>query len=217
MRYSVSKLNTYINCPKLFKFCIIDRRTTIKNSRMARGSYIHGLLEKYPDIDSVDKGELSEAEAFAALLDFKNMIKNTNLLEFLKIAIAREQVILFDKEFNITDNQEIAKFKGVIDLIGKVKDRYLNLDWKTGKSKVDRFQLEMYAAWSIKKFNLDSISSSYFYVDLNKKENFVVNKSEVELVIEKAKRIIKEIESDEKFLPKRNPNCKYCDFFNECI
>ena len=217
MRYSVSKLNTYLCCPKLFKFCIIDNRTTIKNSRMARGSYIHALLEKYPNIDSVDKGELSEAEAFTALQDFKNMIKNTNILEFLKIGISREQIILFDEEFNITENQDIAKFKGVIDLVGKVKDKYLNLDWKTGKSKVDRFQLEMYAAWTIKKYNLDSISASYFYVDLNKKENFIVNKSEVEPVIEKAKNIIKEIESDVKFLPKRNNNCKYCNFFNECI
>lgn len=215
-RYSVSKLNTYNQCPALYKRCVIDGITTPRNIKAARGSFIHKLLEHYPDIDNIVEDGLSESDMIAARKDFERIINTTNALTLINNSVAKETVILFDENFNVVEEEDSANFKGIIDLIVEKDGKYANVDWKTGKSEVNKLQLETYAVWTIKKFNLDEVASSYFYVDLNNKKNFVVKREEVPSIIKKLKDNISIIESDVNFMPKFNQNCRYCIFFNEC-
>ncbi|MFO7779087.1 MAG: PD-(D/E)XK nuclease family protein [Nitriliruptoraceae bacterium] len=67
LRLSFSRIDTYTNCPRSFRYRYLDRLPTLPSPHLSFGTSIHGALEAYHARTLL--GPLSEQELLAALYD----------------------------------------------------------------------------------------------------------------------------------------------------
>lgn len=232
-KVSPSKLKSYDECKKKYKFRYVDhlRKTYNNNSNtdaLHFGSYVHRILELGVEAKSVEELEkiAKEERANYTFPDsfekrVPDMLKNfLQLNEKLTEHISAEQVF----EIPITDDYAI---NGIIDRVVKGETgKYLVIDYKTSKrasTKRELFtdaQMIMYAYAISKMYNVSvsDVTCCHYYPHMDKLVSVRFTPSHVAVFLRKLTSKIWEIRKKKKseFPPQLNQFCNWCNFKNLC-
>ena len=138
MRLSKSKINTYIKCPREFKYRYIDEIEVPPNEYMALGSDVHLIAEKYAEIYGDNPQE--DPRYFLDLIseqlniDVDDIdVHLDSLSDFFKLALIEKDFKVFSQEEYLTN--ETHNFTGITDLIlENSAGELIVIDYKTGSS-----------------------------------------------------------------------------------
>ncbi|MBQ6100150.1 MAG: PD-(D/E)XK nuclease family protein [Methanobrevibacter sp.] len=148
MRLSKSKVNTYLKCPKEFKFQYIDEIPSKPNKYMSLGSDVHLIAEKFTDkfednLDGIDiQNELIE---IARDLDIGYGLDEhiDNLAKFFNEVFVENNYKFHSNEEYLIDKKH--RFSGICDIILEDENGHLVvIDYKTSNSSsFSKYRLEL--------------------------------------------------------------------------
>lgn len=148
MKLSKSKVNTYLKCPREFKFQYIDEIEVKPNKYMALGSDVHLIAEKFTDKfeDNLDDVDIqNELIKVANDLDIGYGLDDhiDNLGLFFKEVFVENDYKLFSNEEYLLDKKN--RFSGICDIILEDEDGKLTvIDYKTSNSNsFSKYRLEL--------------------------------------------------------------------------
>ena len=148
MKLSKSKVNSYLKCPREFKFQYIDEIESKPNKYMALGSDVHLIAEKFTDKfeDNLDDIDISnELINIASELDIGYGLDThiDNLALFFKEVFVDNDYKLFSAEEYLIDKKH--RFSGICDIILEDENGHLIvIDYKTSNSNsFSKYRLEL--------------------------------------------------------------------------
>lgn len=148
MKLSKSKVNTYLKCPREFKFQYIDEIEMKPNKYMALGSDVHLIAEKFTDKfeDNLDEVDIqNELIKVANELDIGYGLDEhiDNLGLFFKEVFVDMDYKLFSNEEYLLDKKN--RFSGICDIILEDENGRLTvIDYKTSNSNsFSKYRLEL--------------------------------------------------------------------------
>ncbi len=148
MKLSKSKINSYLKCPREFKFQYIDEIESKPNKYMALGSDVHLIAEKFTDKfeDNLDDIDISnELINIASELDIGYGLDThiDNLALFFKEVFVDNDYKLFSAEEYLIDKKH--RFSGICDIILEDENGHLVvIDYKTSNSNsFSKYRLEL--------------------------------------------------------------------------
>jgi DNA helicase-2/ATP-dependent DNA helicase PcrA len=231
---SNSSLRTYEECPYMFQFSKLERTPTPSNVFLDLGSSIHNMIQ---DV-SKDTGKIPKKDdAITKLKEkwiFKSYQNKSTENTFWKRA---EQMTenylnwrntnknkLIKSEMDFDFEYEGVTINGRIDWLEENPNGdYEVVDFKTGKTAVSRaeaeedWQLNIYARAIEEKYGKLPVKASLYFLDLNKKVEFDVDKKKVDKVLdEKINPIIKKILSSDFTAKPEQYKCGNCDYKDMC-
>lgn len=208
--FSKSSIILYQQCPYKWKKCYIDDIKSISSYAQQRGINIHKKIEEF----------------------YKKPVSTPLLKNFINFELRRvremKKVGKFDKKYFYPifqelklENEELG-LKGIIDAvyINPKDEGIIIIDWKSGQYKGDidgyRFELAVYAELLKHSGKVDDVKYwGIYWTDQDKLFFEEIDKNYINQMYETIEQIKKEIEL-EKFEPKPNIWCKYCQFKKEC-
>ena len=148
MKLSKSKVNTYLKCPREFKFQYIDEIEVKPNKYMALGSDVHLIAEKFTDKfeDNLDDVDIqNELIKVANDLDIGYGLDEhiDNLGLFFNEVFVENDYKLFSNEEYLIDKKN--RFSGICDIILEDENGKLTvIDYKTSNSNsFSKYRLEL--------------------------------------------------------------------------
>lgn len=148
MKLSKSKINSYLKCPREFKFQYIDEIESKPNKYMALGSDVHLIAEKFTDKfeDNLDDVDINnELIKVANELDIGYGLDThiDNLALFFKEVFVDNDYKLFSAEEYLIDKKH--RFSGICDIILEDENGHLVvIDYKTSNSNsFSKYRLEL--------------------------------------------------------------------------
>ena len=211
MSFSFSSLSLYNTCPFAYKLSYIDKVKPVRSTALVKGSNVHSILEKYPEIPSKEF-KFNENLIVSNFLNseignyFKDVLLNKKTAREFKFGLTRD----FEN-----DTFKDSFFHGIIDLIFFENDELNLCDYKTGKYKEnqDFSQLLTYSIF-FKKY--DKIKINYLYVEHNKINSKVVTKEDIENTQNFIIKTTDIILQDKTFRRNCGKHCSWCQFSEKC-
>lgn len=197
-----SKISTFNRCKKLFHDTYVNKLDIVRPYALERGSKVHGWIEK-----AITKNEIGTEidlgdESIRFVLETISLIKKGAKKIFVEsnFALAKDYVTLVPYDSD-------SFLRGTFDLVSENKDgSILLVDWKTGVSKPEDFQLQIYS-WILRKvYPIQDIRAKFVCVDKCK----VIEVQEKEDIEDELKRISDEVYSEENWLPETGWYCSFC-------
>ncbi|MCX6760343.1 MAG: PD-(D/E)XK nuclease family protein [Candidatus Nealsonbacteria bacterium] len=106
---------------------------------------------------------------------------------------------------------------GKFDRIDSLESGNLRIvDFKTGKTEKDSFQLEFYRLLAEMNFNTNVDTVSFYYLDSGKIINYDFSNYNIEKTKDIILNKISEIQSTKDFYPQKSALCSHCDFREIC-
>lgn len=232
--YSPYKLSMYLNCPARYKFTYIDglaRKFETPKPYFTLGDNVHWALREIfrlpPEERSDQKLEYLLREAWKknrkgfkskdeekeygqqALLMLKNFSKQEDL---------KKEPLKLEEKHKIEIEPDLI-LQGVIDRIDLEEDGLHIIDYKTGKERNDKEDLQFIIYPLIVSRELEKKVSkiSYFYLASSKYLTKTPNEKDLKEGLRKVLEIIEKIRGEGEFAPKVSNLCKeYCDFLMIC-
>ena len=175
MKLSKSKINTYLKCPREFKYRYIDEIEVEPNEYMELGTNVHLIAEKYAKIygdnpqenpryylDLIARQEKINVDEIDTHLD--------SLASFFNTAFIEKDYKLFSQEEYLIDEKH--NFSGITDIILETADGDLIvIDYKTGSSSSFnkcRLELGYYKMLVESNYDRNVISAGIFFTKDNK-------------------------------------------------
>lgn len=218
MIYSVSRLETYKQCPAKFKFNYIDKIPQVQDTYfLEKGSVIHEAIAELLKGNELGKDILFKLDNEDLREGFKQVKR---AVEYAK----KYQIVGAEIKFNVDSNFKILKdffdengmLRGVIDCLAKDEDGIVIIDWKTGYTEPNRFQILSYAFIVWKIFNV-AISKVVYYMTATGEEiEFRVEESDLIWAEKNITELIKAVEADTTFKATPNKYCRYCPYIVRC-
>lgn len=214
LRMSKSAVNTYLQCPYLFKLSYIDKVEMKKTPyAMNRGIDIHSIFEEFFAV----KGTINDAikalhRSEDGMRFFRAVESAASLATFLspdgktmpKLAAAEKK--MYSKELN---------FVGIVDAIFSDGNEYLLLDYKTGKEhplKNYYFELALYAILAEKELGTIISYWGIYFIDSRRLVYEKINREK----IDKANQVLNDVRKKimgRHFEKKVSQMCKTCKAF----
>lgn len=232
MKLSKSKVNTYLKCPKEFKFQYIDEIPCKPNKYMSLGSDVHLIAEKFSekfsdDLDDVDiQNELIKvANDLDIGYGLDEHIDNLGL--FFKEVFVDNDYKLFSTEEYLIDKKN--RFSGICDIILEDEDgKLVVIDYKTSNSNsFSKYRLELcYYKLLVENVYHRPVSSvGVFFtkngrlrlLDVSTDENKrkYLSYSEIDEAIDTMHDVRQKINNKE-FPARKQYLCRYCTYKNLC-
>lgn len=214
--YSYSKISMYHQCPRKFKYAIIDKLKGIQtdDTALIKGRAIHSFLENYPVRIDISPEFEAAISAFIQS-DFGKAVLNK--------PSTREYKFGLDRYLNPCDFWDKAVFiRGLIDHISVCEDTVHLIDYKTGKYKDEKYQsfdqLLVYAIYFFNKYKkIDKIKISYVYVEHNLENSMLLERQFLDNYTNQLQGLISPLENDQSFNKNVSKLCGYCQFRDICI
>ena len=211
MSFSFSSLSLYNTCPFAYKLSYIDKVKPVRSTALVKGSNVHSILEKYPEIQEKEY-KFNENLIVSNFLNseignyFKDVLLNKKTAREFKFGLTRD--------FK-NDTFKDSFFHGIIDLIFFENDELNLCDYKTGKFKEnqDFSQLLSYSIF-FKKYN--KIKINYLYVEHNKINSKIVTKEDIENTQNFIIKTTDIILQDKTFRRNCGKHCSWCQFSEKC-
>ena len=232
MRLSKSKINTYLKCPREFKYRYIDKIETPPNEYMALGSDVHLIAENYAKIygDNPQENPRYFLNLIARNLKLdpeEYNIHLNSLSSFFKKAFIENDYTLFSQEEYLSDDTH--NFTGITDIVLENPDGDLIvIDYKTGSSSSFskcRLELGYYKMLVESNYDKNVIAAGIFFTKDNKlrllyfedeenKRKYICNR-ELEEGLNTLYEVRKNI-NDKKFPRNEQFLCRYCTYSDIC-
>ncbi len=232
MKLSKSKINTYLKCPREFKYRYVDEIEVEPNEYMELGTNVHLIAEKYAKIygdnpqenpryylDLIARQEKINVDEIDTHLD--------SLASFFNTAFIEKDYKLFSQEEYLIDEKH--NFSGITDIILETADEDLIvIDYKTGSSSSFnkcRLELGYYKMLVESNYDRNVISAGIFFTKDNKlrllhfKDNdnkriYMCNqelKEGLDTLYEVRKNV-----NEAKFPKEEQFLCRYCTYSSIC-
>lgn len=232
--YSHSRLATYLQCPRKFKFHYIEKLKgkATDDTPLKKGELTHFLIESKIKGNTPDMKQIEEKYKPEIVSSAKDIVDNKFLnMDFVKKLKEKYNIVACESKFGLDENfspcgywDKKALIRGALDLTAVSKSdtqkQYIIVDWKTGKvkqsvdSKLD--QLGLYSIVLYETDKIDSCYGVYAYVEHNEvKHNFY---DEATRVTQKKEllRLIDVLNKDKSFKKNTTPLCNWCQFQEIC-
>jgi len=234
MKLSKSKINSYLKCPREFKYRYIDEIEVPPNEYMITGTNVHEIAEIYSKIYGNNPQEnpkyFLELIAKELNIDIPSIDSHINgLASFFKETYIENNYKLFSQEEYLFD--ETHNFSGITDIILEdEKGDLVVIDYKTGSSSsFSKYRLEIgyykmlvesnYPTKKVKNAGIfftkdNKLRLLEFCEDKTKQKS--MKKEEIEKGLDILYEVRKNINSS-KFPKKEQFLCKYCTYKEICI
>ena len=236
---SYSKVTTYKDCPKKYKFAYIDKLPRVDKHYTIFGSFCHEVLEKFHKHYLEEKETLPFVDVMQqsfkqARENWKEKITKDQLTEAYAIMLKYLMLVTEQSKEEAPDILSVEKkiwipiedefiFYGFIDRVQRDKDGMLHVgDYKTTKDPKylkDRTQLLLYGyALLVEDDKLKTLRSSYILLKHDLKP--MIAEHDVSELIEAKDKFVeswRKIKNDKLFRP--TPifwKCNMCDYVNHC-
>ncbi len=227
VEFSVTKIETYIRCPRLYKyryFVKIPPPPAEKSFSAALfGSAVHRMLEEYYKI--AKPGQVAMPEKIKTLIcstgissaEFKKnylkkseeVIKSIQSSGMLKPA---EEILYTEEPFVLKVGSN--RIKGTVDRIDKTEGQIELIDYKTAKSADTghyRFQISIYLEALKEIFKFDKVAPYIYFVAINK----IKKVRPIKFINLRIKSAVNGIQSG-RFPAISGQHCKYCPYLEIC-
>lgn len=233
MKLSKTKINTYLRCPRQFKFKYIDEIEEKKNKYMILGSNVHLIAEKFLDRckDNIRNVNIeNELIKIAYDLDLGYGLENhiDNLALFFREIFIENEYKLFSYEEYIVDEKN--KFSGICDIIVEDEDGNLIIvDYKTSNSNTfSKYRLELcYYMLLVEHVYQRNVSHVGIFFTRNGKLRLLEiaeNENKRKYLhfdeIAEAINTMHDVRFNincEIFHPKEEYTCKFCSYYDICF
>ena len=211
MSFSFSSLSLYNTCPFAYKLSYIDKVKPVRSTALVKGSNVHSILEKYPEIQEKEY-KFNENLIVSNFLNseignyFKDVLLNKKTAREFKFGLTRD--------FK-NDTFKDSFFHGIIDLIFFENDELNLCDYKTGKYKENQ-DFSQLLTYSLFFKNYDKIKINYLYVEHNKINSKVVTKEDIEKTQDFIIKTTDIILQDKTFKRNCGKHCSWCQFSEKC-
>ena len=242
--YSHSRLETFENCPMMYKLHYIDRiRSEEEGIEAFMGSEVHAALEKlYKDVRMSKQDSLDEILAFYKdgwekdwhdkVTIVKEGLNRENYFDMGRKCISRyyERLAPFDQGVPVWIEEHVSfelsgyKMAGVVDRMDRMPDGSLEIhDYKTGgrlpaqKDMDESRQLALYEM-AVRKMWKDTGKVRLVWHFLQFDSDLVSEMSNERLgkVEADCVSLINEIEVCKDFAPKPSALCDWCGYWEYC-
>lgn len=222
---SHSRLNDYNTCPLKFKAKYIDKNPIFKEDmskspHLVRGSNVHKALENY--VVQRTSGEEPKITSLPEVETTKPFIDK--ILGAYKVVLPESQIAVNSKWERVEWFSPDAYYRAIFDLIALNDDKFVIIDWKTGKMRdydggpSGKGQLHLAATIALSMWpNISRGSTAYSYVD--HRQNIVKHftQDDKQELVEHFDAEHAKVNSDTEFKPKVNEFCKWCPLTrNDC-
>ena len=140
MTLSKSKINTFIECPRKFKYRYIDEITEEANKYMLLGTEVHEIAEEI----AIELMEGNEIDDVFSNLDYDEKLEDhiTGLEKFFNDIYSNGYEIFSAEEFIV---DEKSNMNGIVDIvIRNENDELIIFDYKTGQPRdIGKYKLEL--------------------------------------------------------------------------
>ena len=211
MSFSFSSLSLYNTCPFAYKLSYIDKVKPVRSTALVKGSNVHSILEKYPEIQEKEY-KFNENLIVSNFLNseignyFKDVLLNKKTAREFKFGLTRD--------FK-NDTFKDSFFHGIIDLIFFENDELNLCDYKTGKFKENQ-DFSQLLSYSLYFKNYDKIKINYLYVEHNKINSKIVTKEDIENTQNFIIKTTDIISEDKVFKRNCGKHCNWCQFSEKC-
>lgn len=235
---SKSKINTFLQCPRKFKYRYIDEIKEEPNEYMQFGTAVHEIAEDIAN-ELIEKENVNEETIndvisnvkYEGNFDIEDHIEG--LKEFFNDIYANNYEIFSAEEYILDESDNLI---GIIDIVIKNKsDELIIFDYKTGKPRsIDKYKLEL----TVYKMLLESKYPNYKVISAgicftgdnayrianfdNAKEDYFTSQSkekikenDFEYVDKISQHIYKTIDRN-YFVTRKGFMCKYCFYKDHC-
>ena len=204
-KYSPSKLDRIAACPGS---ALASEGVETPDSQYAvEGTMLHGVMENYlihgePRVSA--PLSMDQAEIIAECCDYVDTV--TAGCEWRK---PEQRVKMIGSDF-----RELTE--GTMDVIAKMPDRLLILDWKFGYKDVDAdtLQLKAYAAAAAQTFGADVVEAHIYQPRAGKGKPIIF--TDIGALVQTIEGVIVEAERPDAAF-RAGPHCKYCAVKADCI
>ena len=140
MTLSKSKINTFIECPRKFKYRYIDEITEEPNEYMAFGTAVHEIAEEI----AMELMEGNEIDDVFLNLQYDEKLEDhiKGLEKFFKDVYSNGYEVFSAEEYIV---DEKSNLNGIVDIVIKNSDDELIIfDYKTGQPRdISKYKLEL--------------------------------------------------------------------------
>ena len=140
MTLSKSKINTFIECPRKFKYRYIDEITEEANKYMILGTEVHEIAEEV----AMDLIEGNDIDDVFSNLDYDEKLEDhiRGLAKFFKDIYSNDYEIFSVEEFIVDDK---SNMNGIVDVVIRNRENELIIfDYKTGSPRdIGKYKLEL--------------------------------------------------------------------------
>jgi CRISPR/Cas system-associated exonuclease Cas4 (RecB family) len=140
MTLSKSKINTFIECPRKFKYRYIDEITEEANKYMLLGTEVHEIAEEI----AIELMEGNEIDDVFSNLDYDDKLEDhiRGLEKFFNDIYSNGYEIFSAEEFIV---DEKSNMNGIVDIvIRNENDELIIFDYKTGQPRdIGKYKLEL--------------------------------------------------------------------------
>ena len=208
MSWSYSKYGLWKQCPRKYKFRVIDKLTEppMTEGPAMRGIEIHKMFEDYL------LGNIAElSNEFHYYTDFLNDLKMVNAWPEIKLAV--------DKDWNEVDwDSEDMWFRCILDALTlHGSEKAVIYDWKTGKEYPEHIhQREIYAC-AVNSIYPDvyEIDCYHVYLDSKSVTHTVFHRDQIPALQVKWEKNVQQMFEDTWFPANPSWLCRYCHFRKE--
>ena len=140
MTLSKSKINTFIECPRKFKYRYIDEITEEANKYMLLGTEVHEIAEEI----AMELMEGNEIDDVFLNIEYDEKLEDhiKGLEKFFKDIYSNGYEIFSVEEYIV---DEMSNLNGIVDIVIKnACDELIIFDYKTGKPRnISKYKLEL--------------------------------------------------------------------------
>ena len=233
MRLSKSKINTYLKCPREFKYRYIDEIEDKPNEYMELGTKVHLIAEIYTKIygDNPQENPRYYLDLIARQkkIDLDQIDTHLDsLASFFNRAFIENDYKVFSQEEYLTDDEN--NFSGITDIILENPDgELIVIDYKTGSSSSFskcRLELGYYKMLVESNYDKNVVSAGIFFTKDNKlrlldfkdednKRKYICNK-ELNEGLDTLYEVRKNVNAG-KFPKEEQFLCQYCTYADICF
>jgi putative RecB family exonuclease len=238
--YSHSKISTFEQCPRKFKYQYIDKIPIERKPQkhLDRGQFFHLLMEYgLENFDEIKKSNEFKEIQEHGLLNKEDLKEIINIYKkFISTKpgkdIVKHKALLKEFALGLDENLELVPYnsdkvliRGYIDAAFIVDDRTdvcLIVDWKSGKyvpkEKQNWSQLLWYSLGLFSQNpDLEKIILVFAYLEHQKINTKIVQRKDLPRYKEEMMKKIQKIENEKDFPKVESPLCNFCDFREICM
>lgn len=201
MKWSLTKLKMFEQCPAKYKYRYLDHIQEAKSGAAARGTETHSTVERFL---------LGEVELPPELTHWHSLLsglKTKTMFPELKLAL--------DKDWKPVEwGSPDVWWNGVLDLLVLASPEATIYDWKTGKiwpdhdEQKDIYTIATFATHS----EMSQVRAIHVYLDLGKSREKVYSRSDMPALQEGWERRVRSLEEATEFIPNPSYGCRWCPF-----
>lgn len=171
----------------------------------------------FPSFNFSVLDETQQTEAKKIVKDFVDSDIGKHYLEDIELIGEEVEFGLDIKLQPVSYNAKHAIMRGKIDKIIRKDNKYIIVDWKTGKFPEQQYhdngQGIMYALWFFREYkDVDEIEMTYVFVEHNKEHKYTFKRQYLQNYATTYSNKIIKIEKCEDYVKNITKLCDYCDY-----